>query len=362
MNKIHSLFLPLLFTTLAGTVAAQGDQTAEKEPSLYLKNKSGEVVAGKLRGLQGDKVRINTSVLGGSMTVTLDLDDFEPASVLSILRAANPPKDFDSHFAMARKAAELGLLTSAGKEARSALESVKGADDFEQKRATVRKWAADALEKMIADAIAAEDLPQARECLKLLTTRLADQRSEERLDAIAASVEGLDQAGKQKKDDARRAKLDAKVRASNEKKLEAIVKEVEKGDKDYRSAIRKSGSTTASKNLCEDAIAHFKKAYQDLGKLLGDNPDDGDLAAAAAPISRQIHSQGIAAALHAANMLCVRSDYKGAMDWAQRVIKFDPENQEAKEMVKTIIAAEADSSEVWGWTWPTVGRSRAQNQ
>lgn len=61
-------------------------------------------------------------------------------------------------------------------------------------------------------------------------------------------------------------------------------------------------------------------------------------------------------------MLCVRSDYKNAMDWAQRVLKFDPENREAKEMVNTIIAAEADPSEVWGWTWPTVGRHRAQNQ
>ncbi len=362
MNKI--LGLPLILALCFGTgstLVAQNDQAAGTEKSLYLKTKSGEVVSGKFRGINGEKVRIATSVLGGTMTVTHDLDDFEAASVFTVLMAAKPPADFDSHFAMARKAAELGLLNSAGKQARSALETVKGAADFDGKRAEVRKWAAEALEKMINDAVADQDTPLAKDCLKLLTTRLADQRSEEQLDAIAASVEGLERAVKQKKEDDRQAKLDAKVRASNEKKLQAIVKDVERGEKDYSSAIRKSGSTTASKNLCESAIGHFKKAYQALGKLVADHPDDSDLAAAAAPITQQIHNQGIAAALHAANMLCVRSDYKNAMEWAQKVIAFDPDNKEAKEMVKLITAAEADASDNWGWTWPTVGRSRARN-
>jgi len=362
MNKILGLSLTLALMLTSSAAFAQEDATATKEQSLYLKTKGGEVISGKFRGLSGSKVKIAISVLGGTMTVTHDLDEFESSGVFAVLMADKPPTDFASHFAMARKAAELGLLNPAGKEARAALDSVKGDADFEAKRGEVRKWAAGALEKMIADAVADQDTPLAKDCLKLLTTRLADQRTEEQLDAIAASVEGLEHAAKQKKEDDRQAKLDAKVRASNDKKLQAIVKEVERGEKDYSSAIRKSGSTTASKNLCESAIGHFKKAYQELGKLIGANPDDTELATAAAPITQQIHNQGIAAALHAANMLCVRSDYKNAMEWAQKVIAFDPENKEAKEMVKTITAAEADSSEIWGWTWPTVGRSRARNQ
>jgi hypothetical protein len=78
---------------------------------------------------------------------------------------------------------------------------------------------------------------------------------------------------------------------------------------------------------------------------------------ASEPLVARIHDEGIAAALHAANMLTVRSDYKGAMDWAQRVLAFDPDNEEAKDMVETITIAEAAASSDWGWRW-TLGGSR----
>jgi hypothetical protein len=43
------------------------------------------------------------------------------------------------------------------------------------------------------------------------------------------------------------------------------------------------------------------------------------------------------------------------MDWANRVIAFDPDNAEAKEMVRTIQIAEAAASNQWGWRWSVPG-------
>ena len=42
---------------------------------------------------------------------------------------------------------------------------------------------------------------------------------------------------------------------------------------------------------------------------------------------------------------------KNAMDWTQRILAFDPDNEEAKAMARTITIAEASASDDWGWGW-----------
>jgi tetratricopeptide (TPR) repeat protein len=109
--------------------------------------------------------------------------------------------------------------------------------------------------------------------------------------------------------------------------------------------------------LCEQAIEQLKKAYRALNELVEKNPDDSHLAGAAGPLGKEIHDTGIRAALHAAQMLCVQTDYKNAMEWTNKVIAFDPENTEAKEMQKMIIMAQADGDDWrWGWTIGDIGK------
>jgi len=76
---------------------------------------------------------------------------------------------------------------------------------------------------------------------------------------------------------------------------------------------------------------------------------------AATSASPKFHDNGIRAALHAANMLTVQSDFKGAMEWANKILAFDPDNAEAKEMVRTIQVAAAAAGDTWGWGWSTPG-------
>jgi tetratricopeptide (TPR) repeat protein len=252
---------------------------------------------------------------------------------------------------MAKKAADMKLRAQAGSEARAAIEAAKGSPDADQKKTQVRAWAADALEKMIAHSVAAGELEDARQCLKLLTTRLPETRTEEQFNAIAASVEGLEATKKQQKDAARQANLDAKQREAIAKRMKPIEDDVAKANKRYQDAVRKSRSTTASTKLCEEAIDLYKKAYKALQALLEKNADDAQLADTAATLSKEMHDSAIRAALHAANMLCIQSDYKNAMDWTQRILAFDPDNEEAKAMARTITVAEASASDDWGWGW-----------
>ena len=338
-------------------LVVQDPQQPKSEQLVELKKVNGDSIVGAVVEVVHEKVKLRVPMLDGSMVVTNKLSDFEPASVLLIEAALNPPTGFDGHFAMAKKAAEAGLLPKAGTEARAAVAAAKGAPDFAKKQAEVRAWAAGALEKAIADAVAAGDLKQAKHRLNLLTTRLSDQRTEEQLEVIAASVEKLEAADKQLQTQKRQAKLDQKQREQVERQLKPIAENVEKGTKAYHDAMRKN-TTGASSRLCEQAIDFFRKAHKALGQLVEKNPDDEHLADAATVLGKEIHDNAIAAALHAATMLCVQSDYKQAMEWAQKVLKFEPNNADAKAMVATITTAAAESGDniQWGWTLGDLGK------
>ena len=332
-----------------------------QEPkSLTLNEVDGDSVTAQVLELKGDSAKLKVMILGGNMTVTRKLTDFVPLSQFRIEEAAKAPKDFDGHFALAKRAGDLRLLTQAGHQARSAVESVKDPAAQEAKRAEVRKWAADALETMTREAVAQNRIAEARHCLKLLSTRLADQRTEEQLDALAGEVVALDERVANERESARQAKLDAASRDKMKKTLGQVRESLEKGDKLSREAITKSRTTVASTNLCEKAIDAYKAGWTKLQAVIEGAGDDAVLASEAGALGQKFHDHGIRTALHAANMLTVQSDFKNAMEWANRILKFDPECEEAKEMVKTIQVAAAAAGSDWGWGWgmPVGGGAR----
>jgi tetratricopeptide (TPR) repeat protein len=332
-----------------------------QEPkTLTLNEVDGDTVTAQVLELKGDSAELKVMILGGNMTVTRKLSDFVPLSQFRIEQAAKAPNDFDGHFALAKRAGELRLLTPAGSEARLAVESVKDPKEQEAKRAEVRKWAADTLEKMTHEAVVTNKIAEAKHCLKLLSTRLADQRTEEQLGALTDEVAALDDKMSNERETARQAKVDAASKDKLKKTLSQVREQLEKGDKLSREAITKSRTTVASTNLCEKAIDAYKAGWTKLQAVIEGAGDDTMLANEAGALSQKFHDHGIRTALHAANMLTVQSDYKNAMEWANRILKFDPENEEAKEMVKTIQIAAAAAGSDWGWGWgmPAVGGSR----
>ena len=75
---------------------------------------------------------------------------------------------------------------------------------------------------------------------------------------------------------------------------------------------------------CEAAVADYKAAWNLAQDLLKKNPDDQELQGELVAITDHLVDNALRAALHAANVLTLQSDYKGAMDWVNRILKFDP--------------------------------------
>jgi tetratricopeptide (TPR) repeat protein len=328
---------------------------AQDAPTMTLTYKDGDMCKAQVVDLKADAVRLKVFVLGGSMQITRKLEDFVPLSAYAIELQARKPATFDDHFAMARRAVDAGLVPQAGMQARAAIEAVHDKSQVDARRTEVRTWAADSLEKLLKVAVDGGRLDDAKHYLKLLSTRLPDMRSQDQLGALEDLVEALEAKKDSELQTERQQKLDAKTRTGIEQKLEPIQKKVAEGDKNTNQAIKTSSNTTTSTTFCEKAIDCYKTAWKSLQALVEQYPDDAELARAAETIGKHVQENGIRAALHAANMLTVRSDYKGALEWANRVLAFDPGNAEAKEMVRTIQVSEAAASNQWGWGWNVVG-------
>ena len=353
MIKTFTATVLLVSFVFSATARAQDPKT------IAVQNKNGTSARVQVLGMEGEKVRIRVLVFGGSMELKKRLSDFEPASGFRVEVEATQPKTYDAHFALAKKAASLRLLKPAGTQCKAAVAAVAGKSDEAEKTKTVRAWAAGTLEGWLHEAVKKDDLRDAEHFLKLLSTRLPDQRTEAQLDVLAGEVEGLRQRERDRRKAERQAKLDAKARDRIDRKLKPIRGNSGRGDKLYRQAIAKSGQVTQSANLAEKAIASYRKAWRALQSLLKKNKDDEYLAHEAEGIAVHLKDNGILSALHAANTLCVRSDYKGALKWTSQILEIDPGNEEAKQLVQTIqLAAAADSD--WGWGWGRHARLRGR--
>jgi hypothetical protein len=344
----------VLLTTIAllataSTSARSAQEDADRESSttvVFLAD--GKTWRAQILGLDGDVARLRVFVLDSEVEMKRKLASFTPESQFQIELVAARPTTYDAHFAMAKKAAEKKLLGPAGAQARMAVECAKDAPDGAAKIAAVHVWAADALEKMLREAIAAGDIGAARHQLKLLSTRLADQRTEQQLGAWEAAIDDLERSMQVRHQAEREAKLDAQIRQNIERRLELILVRVAAADALRQEAVAKSRQTAQSARTDERAVEAYKAAAKELLALRAQYANDEPLIESADAILEQMHDSGIAAALHAANMLCVQSDYKGAMAWVSKVIAFDPDNEEAKHLQQAIqIAAGSE----WSWRW-----------
>ena len=342
----------LVFFVSSTTARAQEDAK-----TIAVQYKNGTNARVQVLGMEGDKVTLRILVFSGSMELKKRLSDFEPESGFRVEVEATKPTTYEAHLALAKKAAELQLLQPAGAQARAAVAAVAGKSDEEAKTQAVRAWGADTLEGWLHEAVRKEDLRDSEHFLKLLSTRLSDQRTEAQLDVLAGEVSGLRQKARDWRKAERQAKLDARARKAIDRKLEPIRGNSDRGDKLYRQAIAKSRQTTQSANLAEKAIASYRKAWRALESLQKKNKNDDYLAKEAEGIASHIRENAIQSALHTANMLCVRSDYKGALGWTAKILAFDPGNAEAKQLVQTIQIASAADSE-WGWGWGRHGGGR----
>jgi hypothetical protein len=342
--NMRLLALPLAFICVAAP-------RAQDPEAIRVRWKDGRSANAQVLGIEGDKARLKLFIMEGTMVVTNPLADFAPESAFAIETAAAKPESFEDQFGLAKKAADMGLIPQAGARARAAIEAAKGTADAAAKESELRGWAAGVLEGKLEEAVAAGNLRDAKRFLQLLTTRLPDQRTEAQLDALAASVDRLEAQATAKRQADRQAQLDAKAKAEIVRRLEPIQSKMAAGDKLLRDSYTKAKNTGAAAQASTKAIAEYKAAWKAAQALGEKYPDDAELQAEVASIGDTLHDHAIRAALQAANVLTIQGDYRGALDWANRIIAFDPDNAEAKEMLRTIQLASAASSGDWAWGW-----------
>ncbi|MEZ6036635.1 MAG: hypothetical protein R3F29_04090 [Planctomycetota bacterium] len=343
MNLAAALSLFLL--------SPQAPQTPPHPEPLTLAYHNGETCKARVLGLEAGAVRLEVSLLGGELQVTRHLGDFTPASAFAIEKSAHPPHDFASHFALAERAAGLGLIEEAGAEARAALEALPETSTADDRREQVRNWGSRTLVRLFDRAIAAGRADEARHCLTLLSTRMADRLTDEELESMVVKLDELEGGSALVEHAALHAEHAAREHARIEQHLEPIRKKVATGDELLKEAVRKSRSTVAATHACERAVDAYQKAFDQLAALSHQHPDDGELERAAEHLGKHLHDATIRADLFAANMLTVQSDYRGAVGWANRVLLLEPGNKEAHDMLHTIEVAQAAASGIWRWGW-----------
>ena len=288
--------------------------------------------------LEAERVQLRVLVLDGSIEVRHDLSDFEPDSAFRIELEARQPDSFADHFRMAQRAARLGLATAAGEQAMLALDRRFELESPDKARRMVESWATRRLESWLRESLEQRDLDESTHYLKLLSTRFGHAFPEARLDELATAVEQLERDRSARRRAERQARLDAKIRSFVERRLKPIRRAVQQGDDLLREAVGKSRSMTKSANLATRAIEVYRAAWRDAAKLQAKTPTDKPLVIEIEELANHLHDHSVRAALHAANMLTVRSDFNGAMEWVQRVLALDPTNAEAREMQRTIAA------------------------
>jgi hypothetical protein len=334
---------------------------AQDSDPISVRRTNGTISEVEVLGLEGDLATLQMKVLDGSMRVRRRLSDFEPRSAFRIALTATQPDSFEAHFELAKVAADFRLADRAGDQARAAIDAAADSEDAEVKALEVRSWAADTLVVWLEEAIDSGDQRGAVEYLELLSTRLADQRSEEELDTLVVKVDALEEEAEARRQAERQARLDERARADLERRLRPIRSNIETGDRRLRDAIAQSRRTSRSVSLASQAIDAYRSAWRAAEALRDQNPDDAALGAEVESMGLHIHEHGVQAALHAANMLTVQSDYVGAREWAEKVLAFDSGNVEAREMLRTIQISDAASTD-WAWGWGRGGRGGGEGR
>ncbi len=344
------MFRPLIISSLLAVLALQPAPDARTpDPDLLsVRFTNGTVAKVRVLGLEETRVDLREIVFDGGMDVRHTLDEFEPSSAFRIELAARRPGTPDEHAAMARRAAELELPQFAVEQAGEALQLLRERrDDTGEEQ--LRTWLVGVLEGWLRDALDRGDLAEANRYLRLIATRHANLLSEPTLGELAHAVDALERDRAAARRAERQAKLDERARADIERRLEPIREEIRRGDELYLDAVRISAEATRSAELAEEAVESYRDAWKAASKLHERHPGDAALVVEIESIANHLHDHAILAGLHAADLLAVRSDYYGALEWVDTVLAIDPEHAEAQEMKRTILVAKSAAAAWLNW-------------
>lgn len=345
MNLLRTVAAALLFSL---PVLAQ-DKTPRE---FHLAN--GATVKGYVVALDEGRVHLKTLVFGNETDFRRRLTDFAPPSQIAIESSVCRLDDFEGQFAIAKHAAALGEMELTGVHARLAVKSVMGKPDEAEKTNQVKQWAAGMLSEKFEQLLAAGHVATARQVLDILSGRLADQVSEEKLTQMDERLQAAAASRRSKPADPKSSPLADAERASVQKLLDAA-------DKEFRTGLQNARKTVTAVKHYEAAIAKYKQAWKDIESLMKKHSASEVANHELQDLSHHVVDGAKRAALQASTSLTMQSDYKGAMAWVNKILAYDPTDAQALAMQKTIVEAESAASGDWMWGWRTAGSDPRQN-
>ncbi len=311
--------------------------------------KDGRQARVQVLDVEDGVAHLKVFALGGHAEVRRELDSLQPRSAFEVERAASEASTFEEHFALAQKAMNYGLVVSAGQHLETALSLIPDHPQLTAKEREVRVWAANELKQLTAQAIEQNDTRRASNLLEILTTRFAEHADQERLEDLACGVDHLRHQSEFDSQESIHSVAASSSEARDIQKRSEQVRELtERGDERLRRAYAVSASTRESERLSRQAIEDYESAWKLVQELASDYPDHGQLQGMVLDLGQRYEADVIRASLHAASVLTTQTDYPGAEEWVRKVLQIDPENVNAKEMLRHIQLANAAA---WPWRW-----------
>jgi tetratricopeptide (TPR) repeat protein len=347
MKRALPLF-PLLLAGLAGQTTQPATQPATRPEITSFMLRNRQALHGRLLGLDGHQATIELAILDGTAVVRRKLEEFTPETQFRILATANPPKTFADHLQLAQKALALGILPQAAEHAGRA-RALADQDGTGQQRKQLDAWSANTLETLFRRSLEAGDVDEARRYLRLLATRVPEERTEAQMNAMFDALAKADLERRTVARSQAAAREASAQRAEQDRLWAPIEKRVAEADVLVNEGLRNSRRTVQATRSFERAIALYRAAWRDAQGLL-EQSRDPQLHEDAARLGQRIRDSAVQAALHAGNALTVQGDYRSALEWANQALAMDPGNGDAKQLIHTIQIAQAAGSR-WGWGW-----------
>ncbi len=310
--------------------------------------KNRDYLTGRVVAIDGDVAVIDVLFMGGSAKIRRRLADFAPASEFEIRTMVTPPVTFEDHVAMAKTAVRLDLMGQAGEHAGKA-RKLAGNDPTGAQRQELDSWAAAVLRVRFDRAIEQGELADARHFLRLVTTRVPSQFSE---DQVGGMFDVLAEAEAKARTATRTVVLveaATEARTAFDKKVGPVMKHVQDADEKVKEGLRNARTTVKATNNFEQALGLYKSASRELQSIQKTFGDDPWVQDEVGEMLQRVKESAVQAIVHAGNALTFQGDYRSALEWANKGLALDPANPDAKSLIRTIQIAKAAEGSWDGW-------------
>jgi tetratricopeptide (TPR) repeat protein len=320
--------------------------------TLVLRN--NETLKARVLAVEGQKVRLEVALDGGSAEVRRDLAEFTPASAFRIVTAASPPQTADDHLRLATFAASNDMPGAATRELETARKVAADDQLGAHLDARIEEASGVVMERMVRQRLAVNDPAGARQQLDQLIARHPDSEAAGRRSELMAEIRRVEE-----RLEAERLN-DLAMRAAEKRQvvLDTIRQRVDAGDVANRKGLLSAKNFGESRRQFLLAAGHYEAGLRAAEKLAAEDQrtETGMQAGMTGPqgarsLVLQTRANYADAMLNAASLYLVQSQHREAMALVNRVLATDPQNQDARSLRARIELAANQPLWMGGGTW-----------